>query len=122
MTISPVKFLAAPLLAIALSGCAFFSDGVLTAVESHYITAKREVLTISGTTATHPLHGIFVVDNPPQESKPYRNDDNNATLTFRTEGPRQQATIEFDDKSPKAVFDMHLFGGPRKATVLGIFW
>lgn len=118
----PIKFLAALVLAIAISSCAFFSDGVVTSVESHYITAKREVLTISGTTATHPIYGIFMVDNPPLDGKPYRNDDNNATLTFTTDGTRQQAMIEFDDMSPKAVFDMHMFGGPRKATVLGIFW
>ena len=122
MKIKIARILGVPLVAVAISGCAFFSDGVVTAVESHYVTGKRDVLTISGATATHPLHGIFVVDTPIKEDKPYRNDDNNATLTFHSTGPGQQAIIEFDDNSPRALFDMHLFGGPVKSTVLGIYW
>jgi len=115
LVITPATFL-------MISGCAFFSDGVVTAVESHYITGKKDILTISGETATHPLYGIFVVDNPPREGKPYVNDDRSATLIFQTVGPRQQAVIKIGDNSPAIVFDMHLFGGPKKNTVLGIFW
>ena len=117
-----IRFVITPATFLLISGCACFSDGVVTAVESHYITGKKEILSISGETATHPLYGVFVVDNPPREGKPYINDDKNATLTFRTVGPRQQAVIEFSDNSPAIVFDMHLFGGPKKNTVVGIFW
>lgn len=121
-SLTAIRFVITPALLMALAGCAFFSDGVVTAVESHYITSKREMLSISGETASHPLYGVFKVDNPPRAGKQYRNDDNTATLSFRDSGPRQQAVIEPDDGSARAIFDMHLFGGPKKATVLGIFW
>ncbi|TWJ14292.1 hypothetical protein [Geobacter argillaceus] len=120
--LAAVRFVVTPALLMALVGCAFFSDGVVTAVESHYITSKQAVLSISGETASHPLYGVFQVDNPPRVGKPYRNDGQDATLTFLENGPRQQAVIEPDDRSSRAQFDMHLFGGPKKATVLGIFW
>lgn len=116
------RFVITPAAFLLISGCAFFSDGVVTSVESHYIIEKNAILSISGETATHPLYGIFMVENPPREGKPYPNDDKSATLTFRTAGPRQQAVIEFADNSPAVVFDMHLFGGPKKNTVVGIFW
>lgn len=117
-----VRMLVSSLLVLALNGCAFFSDGVVTAVESHYITSKKEVLSISGETASHPLYGVFQVDDPPMTDKPYGSDDQNATLTFLDNGPRRQAVIKSNDGSTQAQFDMHLFGGTKKATVLGIFW
>ncbi len=102
-----------------LSACVVAGDGVVTAVESFYVSSKKEVLVISGNTAAHPLYGSFTVDNPVALDKKYKGEDG-ATLVFRTRNGKLNATIE--SGGSKSVFEFMNYGGPEKATVFGVYW
>ncbi len=102
-----------------LNACVVAGDGVVTAVESFYVSSKKEVLVISGNTAAHPLYGSFTVDNPVALDKKYKGEDG-ATLVFRTRNGKLNATIE--SGGSKSVFEFMNYGGPEKATVFGVYW
>ena len=102
-----------------LTACVVAGDGVVTAVESFYVSSKKEVLVISGETAAHPLYGSFTVDDPVVLDKKYSGEDG-ATLTFRTRNGKLNATIESGQS--KSVFEFMNYGGPEKATVFGVYW
>jgi len=103
----------------ALTACVVAGDGVVTAVESFYVSSKKEVLVISGNTAVHPLYGIFTVDNPVVLEKKYEDEDG-ATLVFKIRNEKMNATIEKGQE--KQVFEFMNYGGPEKATVFGVYW
>jgi len=102
-----------------LTACVVAGDGVVTAVESFYVSSKKEVLVISGNTAAHPLYGSFTVDTPVVPDKKYEGEDG-ATLTFRSRNGKLNATIESEQS--KSVFEFMNYGGPEKATVFGVYW
>jgi len=102
-----------------LTACVVAGDGVVTAVESFYVSSKKEVLVISGNTAVHPLLGSFTVDDPVVLEKIYEGEDG-ATLVFRSRNEKLNATIE--SGQTKAVFEFMNYGGPEKATVFGVYW
>ncbi len=102
-----------------LTACVVAGDGVVTAVESFYVSSKKEVLVISGNTAAHPLYGSFTVDSPVVLDKKYEGEDG-ATLTFGSRNGKLNATIE--NGQAKSVFEFMNYGGPEKATVFGVYW
>ncbi len=102
-----------------LTACVVAGDGVVTAVESFYVSSKKEVLVISGNTAAHPLYGSFTVDAPVVPGKKYEGEDG-ATLVFNTRNGKLNATIE--SGQTKSVFEFMNYGGPEKATVFGVYW
>ncbi len=109
-------------LAVAISiltGCVVAGDGVVTAVESFYVSSKKEVLVISGATAAHPLYGSFTIDDPVVLDKVYQGDDD-ATLIFKSRNGKLNATIK--NGQSKQVFEFMNYGGPKKATVFGVYW
>ena len=103
----------------ALNACVVAGDGVVTAVESFYVSSKKEVLVISGNTAAHPLYGSFTVDSPVVLDKKYQGEDG-ATLVFKSRDGKLNATIE--DGQTESVFEFMNYGGPEKATVFGVYW
>jgi hypothetical protein len=103
-----------------LTSCVVAGRGVVTAVESHYVADRKDVLSISGQTANHPMWGTFSVDDPPIWNKPYAGEDG-ATLMFTYDGTVTLATITPKDSEPQRyVFLDH--GALHQANVYGIYW
>ncbi len=102
-----------------LTACVVAGDGVVTAVESFYVSSKKEVLVISGNTAAHPLYGSFTIDDPVVLNKVYQGDDD-ATLVFKSRNGKLNATIKSGQLNK--VFEFMNYGGPEKATVFGVYW
>lgn len=102
-----------------LMACVVAGDGVVTAVESFYISSKKEVLVISGNTASHPVFGSFTIDDPVVLGEVYVGEDG-ATLVFKSRNEKLNATISHGQKSK--VFEFMNYGGPNKATIIGVYW
>lgn len=116
-TVGLCLLLALPLL---VTSCMVAGRGVVTAVEAHYVAHPHDVLSISGTTANHPLLGTFTVDDPPLLNKVYPGEDG-ATLVFTHDGNVMTATITPKDDAPQP-FVFFDYGARHQARVYGIYW
>lgn len=106
-------------LVFSLTSCIVVGDGVVRAVEGYYATSKKDVLVVSGKTASHPIYGVFDIDNPVEIGKIYKN-ENGATLEFRHDGTISYAVIKQSGEERK--FQFLNYGAPKKEKVVGICW
>jgi len=106
-------------LTFSLTSCVVVGDGVVKAVESYYVTSKKDVLVVSGETASHPVYGVFDIDNPVVLEKVYEN-ENGATIEFKNDGTVYYAVIKQAGEERK--FQFLNYGSPNKKKVVGICW
>lgn len=105
---------------ILLASCIVAGHGVVTAVESHYVASRKNVLSVSGKTANHPEYGTFIIDDPPVFNKTYAGEDS-ATLVFTNDGTVTIATITPNDNQPQE-YEFLDWGAPRQAHIYGLYW
>ncbi len=113
-----IKTIVIPVFLIfGLTSCVVIGDGVVRAVESYYVTSKKDVLVVSGKTAAHPVYGVFDIDDPVVAGKVYENKEG-ATIEFKNDGTVYYAVIKRTNE--ERVFQFLNYGAPNKKKVIGI--
>ena len=104
---------------LTVGSCCFWGSTVSFAPDAYYVTDRKDVLSISGTTASHALLGLFTVDDPPVTNKAYKGEDN-SSLVFTHAGGITTASITIADGTIKKYYFCG-YGAVAKKRILGVY-
>jgi hypothetical protein len=104
---------------LTAGSCCFLGSTVSFSPDAYYVADRKDVLSISGTTASHARLGLFTVESPPVTNKVYKGEDN-SNLVFTHDGGITTASITTSDGTIKKYYFCG-FGAVEKKRILGIF-
>lgn len=104
---------------LSVSSCVFFGNIVCFAPDAYYVADRKDVLSISGTTASHARLGLFTVDEPPITNKVYRG-EGISTIVFTRDGAMTTASITIEDGTIKKYYFCG-YGSIVKKRICGIY-
>ena len=105
---------------LTVSSCVFFGNIVCFAPDANYVADRKDVLSISGKTASHARWGLFTVEEPPITNKIYRG-AGNSTLVLTRDGDITTASITILDGTIKKYYFCG-YGSIVKKRICGIYW
>jgi len=114
-----ITALAVLVVVLTVGSCCFWGSTVSFAPDAYYVADRKDVLSISGTTASHARLGLFTVDDPPITNKTYKGEDN-STIIFTRAGGITTASITIADGTIKKYYFCG-YGAVAKKRILGIY-